>query len=119
MTASPTPTHAEIVLEMLGAAARFGIGGVGMEDIAARLYPEGRPTHYAESIRSTVQKLRRLLAETGGGIVFDGTRYALAIHIPGVFRPGAGFIRRPTSRRPARPVVRARFAQPAARRQGR
>lgn len=73
ITLPSSPTHAEIVMEMLSAAARFGVAGVALEDIARRLYPDGRPTHYAESIRSTVQKLRRILAETGGGIVFDST----------------------------------------------
>lgn len=119
MTALPsTPTHAEVVMEMLSAAARVGIAGVAVEDIARRLYPDGRPAHYAESIRSTVQRLRKLLAERDGGIVFDGRRYALAIHVPGVFRAGAGFVRRPTVQ-PKRLAMHAAFAAGVPRRAGR
>ena len=120
MTTAPSaPTHAEIIMEMLSAAARFGIAGVAVEDIARRLYPNGRPVHYAKSIQSTVQKLRKLLAERDSGIVADGQRYAIAVHIPGVFCPGEGFVRRPARSRPARRVMPVRFAPGMARRAGR
>ena len=107
MTTLPsTPTHAMIILEMLGAATIFGGFWVHQDDIARRLYPGGRPTHYAESIRSTIQKVRKLLAERDAGVVADGGRYTIATHIPGVFRSGVGFARRPAvqPKRPALPV---------------
>ena len=120
MTALPSaPTHAMIILEMLGAATIFGGFWVHQDDIARRLYPEGRPTHYAESIRSTIQKVRKRLAETDAGVVADGGRYTIAVHIPGVFRSGAGFRRRPVARQPVKPVLPVRHVTGTTRRAGR
>ena len=107
MTALPaTPTHTVIVMEMLSVATRVGTPWVHIDDIAHRLYPNGRPVSYVESIRSTIHRLRKLLKETDGGISCDGSRYAPALDLPGVFRPGAGFVRRPA------PKVRVSAALP-------
>lgn len=120
MTAQPsTPTHAEIIMEMLSAAARFGVTWVDQDDIAKRLYPAGRPAHYAESIRSTVIRLRKLLAERQTGIIAEGGRFALALDMPGVFRPGAGFVRRQTANRPVKGVLPVRHVLGATQRVGR
>lgn len=121
MTALPAsrPTHAEIVMEMLSAASRFGAPGVSIDDMAARLYPDVRPAHYAASIRSTIGHLRRLLAERDAGIACDGTLYALALQLPGVFRRSAGFVRRGPARRRASVAPQARFVTTATRRAGR
>ena len=121
MTALPAsrPTHAEIIMEMLSAATRFGITWVHRDDIAKRLYPDGRPLHYDKSISSTVQRLRKLLAERQTGIIAERGRFALALDMPGVFRPGVGFVRRPTKQRPIASALPVRHAPGATRAAGR